>query len=200
MDRASISQIYRLEPSRRPWGDYGSILFDGLLDLRESDGLVQLDRTGPFVPPISFPGHGVIVLTDAMQSEMKAAKFRGITFRPVEKRKIVELHWESWDQQDRSPLVRPVGGEPENYILEGKHSALASLQIGDLWQVVTEHSAKVTRITSARGNTRFEYVSGSWNGNDFFSVEENYYVYCSLRAKKWLESCFRKWCKFSAVK
>jgi hypothetical protein len=47
-------QFFRLEAPEAPWGDYGSILQHGMTAHlgRNPEGLAQLERTGPFIPPI----------------------------------------------------------------------------------------------------------------------------------------------------
>ena len=57
-------RFYRMS-GRRLWGDYGSMLIGGMSGhLPRRDGLIQLERTGPFVPPMTFPGIGVVVVND----------------------------------------------------------------------------------------------------------------------------------------
>jgi hypothetical protein len=55
-------QIYILREAGAPWGDYGNILVHGMSAHagRSMDGRIRLERTGPFVPPITFPGIGDI--------------------------------------------------------------------------------------------------------------------------------------------
>jgi hypothetical protein len=78
-----------------------------------TDGPIQLEKTGPFVPPITFPGIGDIIVTDEMKQQMEKAGFRGIAFRPVEKTRIVEVPWHEWDLTAAEPDYYPEGGEPE---------------------------------------------------------------------------------------
>src|SRR5262249_14925382 len=58
-----------LRPAETPWGDYGDILFHGMTaHLDRHDEMLQLERTGPYMPPITFPGIGDIVVTDAFKA------------------------------------------------------------------------------------------------------------------------------------
>ena len=46
-----------LRGSEPPWGDYGDVLVNGMSSGgRDDDGFIKLERTGPFIPPITFPG------------------------------------------------------------------------------------------------------------------------------------------------
>src|ERR1035438_5894652 len=58
-------RFYRIQANRFvPWGDYGSILQHGMTGrLGRVDGLLSLERTGPYMPPITFPGIGDVVLS-----------------------------------------------------------------------------------------------------------------------------------------
>jgi hypothetical protein len=115
-----------------PWGDYYDILLNGMsCHLDRTEGLIQLERTGPFVPPISFPGISDIVVTDAFRRQLEASGLSGLRFQPVIKRRIVRLDWHLWDSGVEEPAEYPADGEPESYILERSHSASTANQIGD---------------------------------------------------------------------
>ena len=46
------------------WGDYGEMLQHGMTaHLHRREGMLSLERTGPYIPPITFPGLGDIILT-----------------------------------------------------------------------------------------------------------------------------------------
>ncbi|MCA9074313.1 MAG: hypothetical protein KDA93_04720 [Planctomycetaceae bacterium] len=196
-----LDAIYILEESDMPWGDYGSILVHGMsahLGRRGGeDGPIQLERTGPFVPPITFPGIGDIIVTNDVKQEMVKAGFRGIRFRPVEKARIVEVRWEEWDLTAPEPPYYPEGGEPEGFILNKPHSAELAAVVGDLWEVVLSDSAEMVRHEKPESlDVKFTYVEGSWNGSDLFSVPQNGYKYASARAKAWLEKNAGEWVSF----
>jgi len=185
-----------------PWGDYGAILAHGMSchlgRLGGEDGPIQLERTGPFVPPITFPGPGDIVVTTEMKETMQDAGFRGILFRPVIKAHIVEVPWHTWDLEAEEPPYWAEEGEPEGLILDQEHSPSMAHQLGDLWEIVRQDGAKVERVQmgSKAWEVRFHYVPGTWNGNDLFSVKTNRYRYVSPRAKRWFERHFSRWTSF----
>ncbi len=118
--------IYRVKPPYFPWGDYGRILLAGMSrHLPRKDGLIQLEKTGPFVPPISFPGTEVVVTSPLREAIEKNPEFR-LQFLPVIKQHIVWLEWEMWDTLSELPSHMPRSGEPEDYILTRRHSKKAA--------------------------------------------------------------------------
>ena len=115
--------------------------------LPRKDGLIQLERTGPFVPPMTFPGIGDIVVTDAFRAELEASDLTGFTFAPTIKTRIVELEWQTWDRTAPKPRLLPPGGEPESYLLANPHSRETSGRIGPLWEFVPASSGTAERRT-----------------------------------------------------
>jgi len=97
-----------------PWGDYGEILMRGMTSHlpRTSEGLLQLERTAPFVPPITFPGIGDLVVTNDFGQRLDSSGLTGLSFMPVKKARIVKLEWERWDRKAASPVIYPHSGEP----------------------------------------------------------------------------------------
>ena len=96
--------VYTLTRPAAPWGDYGSVLIYGMsMHLPRVAGLIQLERTGPFVPPITQPGLEIVV-TDAFKARLEASGLTGFGFQPVLKRDIVQLEWERWDREAVSCL------------------------------------------------------------------------------------------------
>lgn len=97
------------------WGDYGVILQHGMsTHLPREGGFLCLERTGPFIPPITLPGIGDIVVTSAVRESLDASGLSGFEFRRVHKTLTVELHWEDWDFNADEPQQFPGTGEPED--------------------------------------------------------------------------------------
>jgi hypothetical protein len=202
-----MAEIYRLEHPPAPWGDYGAILMHGMsMYLERDDGRIQLMRTGPFIPPISFPGVGDVVVTDAFKQQLEQSGLSGFTFRPVVKRHIVRLEWEDWDWDADEPPDWPAEGdpehcEPEDYILQGEHSPEVAKQLGDLWEVCLEEHADIARVRigSQPWDEEIYLVPSSWDGTDLFRARGGLGIYASERAREWLERIVPQWVSFSAT-
>jgi hypothetical protein len=185
-----------------PWGDYGCILLSGMTShLERQNGLLQLERTGPFVPPISLPGIADIVVTNDFKHLLEGSGLTGFTFQPVIKKHIVFLEWEKWDKKSEEPLEYPGTSEPEDYILERAHSPELAQQIGDLWELCLEECAEVERqqIGPQRWDVEIFVVQSSWNERDWFRARGVGYNYVSERAKHWLERTVPEWVSFDPV-
>lgn len=192
--------LYMLSSPLYPWGDYGDILMAGMTShLEREDGRLQLERTGPFVPPIALPGIGEIVVTDAFRSALEASGLSGMHFQPVIKTRIVRLNWEAWDATAPEPQEYPDTGEPEDYILLRPHDADLSAQMGDLWEICLEQHARTERVsgTSNIGGEEIYLIRSSWDGTDVFRSEGVSFVYVSDKAKSWLEATVPEWVTFA---
>jgi hypothetical protein len=182
--------IYILESAQPEWADYGDILIAGMSEhLGRRDGLIQLERTGPFVPPITFPGIGDIVVTDAFRQMLESSDLTGISFQPIYKARIVHLEWEKWDWQREEPEEYPETAEPEDYILERPHSPELAAAIGDLWELYPQERVDVKRVQTGKQPWEVEImvVLSTWDGTDWFRGNGYRYNYVSERAKVWLE-------------
>jgi hypothetical protein len=191
--------VYVLRQPEFPWGDYSAILVSGMTaHLGRKDGLLQLERTGPFVPPISMPGIGDIVVTGQFKVQMEASGLTGFLFRPVIKKHIVHLEWDKWDSEALEPPMYPQTGEPEDYILLEPHSPSLADNMESLWEIVLQQSASAERIQvgprSWDVSTRL--VLSSWDGADLFRAKDAGYNYVSARAKQWLEKRIPEWVRF----
>ncbi|HTI70327.1 MAG TPA: hypothetical protein VMF06_10185 [Candidatus Limnocylindria bacterium] len=180
-----MTNFYTLEEPKSPWGDYSHILIAGMSGHSEEDGeLIQLERTGPYVPSISFLGAGGIVVTDAFKKLLEGSGLTGFRFRPVIKKHIVLLNWQDWDQSVDEPPEYPEGGEPEGYILDRPHSPETSDQMGDLWEVCLEVGAEIERL---RKPSRILLIASSWRGGDLFRAGDVLSNYVTQKAKRWFE-------------
>ena len=150
--------FFELDGSKllRRWGDYGSILRNGIFHTGEQ----RLDRTGPFVPPISFPAFsGTVIVTSESRQKLEASGMSGVgEFRPVLLGKVVLIDWQNWDksrQLERDQL--PYNGEPEEYILHNPHDAATASEIEPLW---TWHPLRIGKVSRVKGVMRLEGIMG----------------------------------------
>jgi len=192
-------KFYRIESHEMtPWGGYGDILQHGMTGHRErKGGLLCLERTGPYIPPITFPDVGVIVLTSAGRALLETSSLSGFGFQPVHKTGIVDLPWHEWDLTADDPPEYPESGEPVGYILERPSSSRVARQMGDIWELVVPVAAKIGRQSGIVRSFREMYVElDSWNGADIFRGDGYGAVLVTEPAKLWLQEHFEGYVEF----
>jgi hypothetical protein len=185
------TRIYRL--LRRPdvpWGDYGDILVHGMAS-RSKVGDLELERTGPFVPPISQPTSYVVVTADFLH-DMRESGLKGYEVGPVKKKRIPKIEWREWKPYGPKEMKYPAGNEPENYIDRRKHSPEAADALGELWEIRFRPSV----IISREGG--YHLVLSTWDGADFFVAKDKprIYNYVSEQAREWLLQKASDWVAF----
>jgi hypothetical protein len=185
-----------------PWGDYGDILQHGMTShLERTGGLLSLERTGPYIPPITFPGIDDIVVNAAARRLLESSGLTGFDFRPVHKALIVNLNWEDWDITADDPPEYPKSGEPEDYILERPHDAVIARQMGDVWELVIPMAAVVGRSSPKWSpSVEFWVEVSSWTGADLFRGEGLRAVLASEHARLWLEEHLGEFVSFEEFK
>jgi hypothetical protein len=189
-------RFYRIGGSRL-WGDYGAILVHGMSrHLPRIDGLIQLERTGPFIPPMTLPGIGDVVVTDEFRTAIERAALAGLSFAPVIKARIVEYRWELWDCTAPSPVELPESGEPEDYILARPHSPAVAAQFGPLWEVILPEGAQVDAVRVGRGVYEFRIDPTTWCGAHLFRPTGKRHVMATEVGKQWLEETTGQWLAF----
>ncbi len=177
-----------------PWDDYGSILAWGMsTHLPRKDGLIQLERTASFVPPITFPGLGDIVVTNGFREALEVSGLTGFTFAPIIKARIVESNWETWDRGASNPNARPPGGEPEDYILASPHEPELANRVGVLWGLVPGLGGMVERRELGPGPRDVEILLRRSGADDFFRAKGARYNYVTQRAMEWLVAQAGEW-------
>ncbi|MGB7346324.1 MAG: hypothetical protein WBD20_19050 [Pirellulaceae bacterium] len=183
------------------WGDYGRILTGGIVRRSQSESQPnQLLRTGPFIPPISFPFRHVVVTNDFRDS-LTNANLGNFKFRTIEKQRIRKLPWERWDRDADLPARYPRGGEPEDYLFQGWHSRSAAKAMGQIWELVLPASARTGGIRVKRERPRKPgqrlwdvMVDGdSWLGDHFFQSINQGYLVATETGANWLSAQFGDW-------
>jgi hypothetical protein len=193
--------LYTLEPTvlLDRWGDYGVILCDGLPLRGEGDEPLRLLRSGPFVPPISFPRtSNAVVVTNAVREGLIWAGVKGLgRFREVVLKKIVEIPWDEWCTTDPIPdELLPFGGEPENYLERATHSKAAANRVGALW---TWHPDRVGDYSVDGGHRRLQGVAT--RDCDVFRLDSSWWqkIFLSDRGRSILEPLVGRWASFKLV-
>jgi hypothetical protein len=180
-------RFYIVDHPNHPWGDYGDILTQGMAH-RGDGSVLEIERTGPFVPPITLPGIGEIVVTEEMRQALLRSGLKGFGFETVVKRLIVHSDWNTWDQDADEPAEHPESGEPEDYVLGQTHSAEADEQMGNLWALELNRDAQTRREQRIVQHRRqIKLVTSTWLGQDIFGAQGVGFVYVTETAKSWFE-------------
>ena len=131
------------------WGDYADILVHGMTCHQDrKDGYLQLERLGPFVPDVTFPGISDVILTDRAKQQLEAA-LPGLVFNKVLSLHIVRLDWSAHPPHLEEPPFMPESGEPEDYILAGAHDPELERQLGQFWELVPDIDDAIQASTSS---------------------------------------------------
>jgi len=163
--------------------------------LRRDDGRLRLERTGPFMPPVTFPGVGPIVITAKVREELQHSELTGAAFVPVVKHRIVKLDWRSWNLDAAAPLEYPEEGEPENYILERPHDPAVAIALGDLWEVQLGNHAETVRI---EGHSALR--ADTWDATDLFHPGGTRIPAASEQAADWFRLRYPEWVYLDELK
>jgi hypothetical protein len=93
-----------------PWGDYGDVLYHGLLERNDT----ELLRCGKYIPPVSLPG-GALICAEAAKIALEEVV--GKLFRQINRLylKCPEDDWREW-----ADLLVPDSGEPEDLVAEAE--------------------------------------------------------------------------------
>ena len=174
-----------------PWGDYGRILVHGMsAHLRRVDGRIQLERTAPFVPPLSMPGVGDIIVTADLRAQLEGEGISGMVFQPVDKARVVHLEWTHWNRSIGEPAMYPKSGEPEDYILAHPHDQVAADSLGELWELVPTVGGQLARQAPSRSPRlhRFALQAGTPPSVDIFRAQNMRYVLVTERLRRLLNA------------
>jgi hypothetical protein len=179
------------------WGDYGYILEHGMTaHSPRLNGKLALERTGPYISPITFPGIGSVLLTDEARKHLEGSGLGGFSFLPVEKKLIVELHWEQWDLTAVEPPEYPDSGEPEDYILERPHSA-AAYDLGDLWELLVPVNVEILRLSPIVASYKeFKIDLRTWDGSDLLRSKDFGGILFSERARQCFSELWGRYLEF----
>lgn len=192
--------FFKLHQSQafRCWGDYGSILCNGLCLNESTSEPLELGRTGPFVPPISFPcGSFAVVVTHTAKCKLESSGLVGIgNFSLVNVKKMVHIEWQSWEAKNALRGEQfPFNGEPEEYILHNQHDVELAKSVEPLltWQPV-----KIGKVIRANGSMRIEGILGQ---QDVFRLNDGGFTRIIVNdvGRKCLSEMFGEWVSFEEV-
>ena len=205
-------KFFEIKHPHFPWGDYGHVLVAGEARCADDDeeemGPLFVCRTGPFIPPITFP-FGHIIVTDALRQQLENSGLNA-QFGPVIKKKVVNIAWQTWDRTKPEPEFYPGSGEPEHY-LRRKHDPASAEALGTLWELMVPFACDGKKVQRKRRDydpkNRYHQmspweddiviVSETWKGGDFFKAKPYGCQFVSERAKAWLEQRVSDWTTFT---
>ena len=159
---------------------------------------MQLERTGPFVPPLTFPAIAEVVATSSFRKALERSPLTGLSFQEARIITAVNLHWETWDRTPRLPPVIPPSGEPEDFVPVGGHDPECAKAIGQLWEV----KASSCGVGASRmlGFRRYSYsVDVPPEHPDFFRATGLAPMLVSETARAWLIEAAPDWVAFEAI-
>lgn len=176
------------------WGDYGNILQHGMVS--PSDSGLAIERTGPYIPPITLP-FGGIVLTSEARKHLELSGLTGFTFLPAKRALIVEVRWETWDLNEEMPPEIPESGEPEDYILGRPHNPIAAAALGELWLLSVPKTAVILRPRPiVRSHMELRLDLDTWNGADLVGSSDVGYTLFTDRAQQWFSERWGEYVQF----
>lgn len=186
-------KVFEVRSPLLPWGDYGDFLANGWSRLDSDGETVLLHRTGPFMPPITFPDRGWLAVTSAFFEKLERSGLSGLTEWHIEKRKITHVDWQQWKPYGDAEPKFPADCQPDSY-LAGPHSEDASKELGTIRALTFEPGIDFVR------DDGFHLLSNSWNGADLFSVRGDPSVaglFMTEPAMHWFDEQAGPWLEFS---
>jgi hypothetical protein len=134
-------RVFALEPALhawRHWGDFADVLVHGMTRRRENlDEPIGLERAGPFVPAVTFPGRADVLVTEAARARLTDLVSE-LRFRPVVLAHVVRLDWQDWDASLAAPPRIPPSGDPADYLRDAPHDREIAESLGPVWEVVAD--------------------------------------------------------------
>jgi hypothetical protein len=194
---------------RNLWGDYGDVLISGYAHREEDEGPLLLHRTGPFLPPISFPwfsqggGGWGLVVSETFRGDLEASGFAGLAFGPAVKARIIRLPWHEWDLAAGDPQKYPPGGEPGDYICNRRHDAGAASPMPEAWEFLPPLvRLPLVQLEDPRGGYLDRYRAQPGDGpypGLFLSRHEFGKLVVNEAGRGWFESRVGEWVQFCEV-
>jgi hypothetical protein len=195
-----MPSFYVLQSAPTPWGDYGSILWHGIARAASTQqGAISIERNGPFMPPVTFPGIGHVVVTSSVRRTIEERGLTGATFHDVTKARIVQLDWETWDTTLPAPPFYPPDTEPENYVLGQPHDPLCAAKMADCFKLTAPPWGGATRERIAPRTYHYDLQPEAEPPTDFFVAGGFKYTFVTERAKAVLSAVADRWLSFVPV-
>ena len=186
-------KYYLLENRSMPWGDYGAMLFSGLLKVLDEHyddlEIPEIERTGPYFPDIYMANTSNIIVTDRVKTLLESSDISGITgYRRAIVKKMVDINWQSWDLDSEDPLFYPKGNSPINYIRQGANSEDLMRSAPQAWELLVGRDGEIKKLSDTRDYLDFSnLVLASSPSIDIFQPKNMLFIVVSERFKAFIE-------------
>lgn len=185
--------LYAINNIDTHWGDWSDILWSGFLNFDFETKQYYIERSGPFTPSI-YQSVFDLVFTDIAINSYKTHKIKGLSFEgPLEKRKIVNIDWMSWDKnKDYYEYMENVF-EPEDVIDIYPHDSALALTMPNYWKAIFNHKIHINVNKAMRNSRNYEEITipkQELADSDFFCGIETLHIFLSENAKAWIEKNF----------
>lgn len=171
-----------------------SILWAGYVPLDFDSNNFYVERVGPFVPPIYHPSpsNSCLIFTLPAKEKIENSELNGIFFNsdPLEKRKIVNIDWKSWDPTKEYYDILDFIEEPEDFIELCEHDEKLAQSIPSLWMAIIKSKVSI-RFEKTRANNISILELASWDLTSDFMLSDDYLsIFISQKAKDWFEEYY----------
>ena len=186
-------KYYILDNRLMPWGDYGNMLFSGLLKVLDEHyddlEIPEIERTGPYFPDIYMANTSNIIVTGRVKTLLESSDISGITgFRRAIVKKMVDIDWQSWDLDSEDPLFYPKGNSPINYIRQGANSQDLIRSAPQVWELLVGRDGEIKKLSDTRDYLDFSnLVLASSPSIDIFQLKNMLFIVVSERFKAFIE-------------
>ena len=181
-----------------PWGDYGAMLFSGLLKVLDEHyddlEIPEIERAGPYFPDIYMANTCMantcnIIVTDRVRTLLESSDISGITgYRRAIVKKMVDIDWQSWDLDSEDPLFYPKGKSPINYIRQGVNSEDLIQSAPRAWELLVGRDGEIKKLSDTRDYLGFSNLAlASSPRIDIFQPKNMLFIVVSERFKAFIE-------------
>ena len=149
--------------------------------------VAELIRTGPYVPEIYIVDNiNGFAMTENCMEKLEQSELKGVVdLKPTVKKKIVNLQWQSWSNEDWESYIKSVN-EPEDVYENGKHDeALAKTMPNIFYIVPMVEECKLSIKNEDSDNEK--YVLDIRPDSDVFRASNMLHCIVSENFKKFLD-------------
>lgn len=181
--------IYHLDNLQAPWGDWGTVLLQGLIAWDEDTDVDSIKRAGPYTPP-AYIRSGSLVLTQPVKEALEKSGLKGIgCYEHLEKTHVVHIDWLHWDTSKPITEYLDLDGWPTSIIDSLPHDPGLATRMPEYWQAFVVGKLNLLKDPQHEPSDLGQYlkVLKADEQADFFKGDVYRGYFLSERAKAWLE-------------